>query len=145
MTFDHSIPVLIVDDTDAVRRILVSLVKRIGFTRVDGATDGADALFKMGMKKYGLVISDWQMEPVDGYALLKAIRTDERLVATPFIMITVHTDVEKVVAAKNAGVNAFLSKPFSAKTLRDKIALAWQYQPKQTNSILQVQDPLDWL
>jgi len=145
MALDLSVPVLIVDDTDSVRRILVSLMKRIGFTKIDTAPDGADALFKMGTKKYGLVISDWQMEPMDGYAILKSIRSDEALAATPFIMITVHSDVEKVVAAKNAGVNAFISKPFSARTLRDKIMQAWQYQPRQTKSIPQAEDPLDWL
>lgn len=145
MSVDLSSPILIVDDTASVRRILTSLAKRIGFTKVDVAEDGTDALFKLGSKKYGLVISDWQMEPMDGYALLKAMRSDKALETIPFIMITVHSDVEKVVAAKNAGVNAFISKPFTAKTLRDKIVQAWEYQPRQSGTSLQPLDEIDLL
>lgn len=144
MSVDLSAPILIVDDTVSVRKILISLVKRIGFTKVDVADDGTDALFKLGAKKYGLVISDWQMEPMDGFGLLKAMRSDKALECVPFIMITVHTDVEKVVAAKNAGVNAFIAKPFTAKVLRDKIMQAWEYQPKQSSS-LQPPDAIDLL
>jgi PleD family two-component response regulator len=86
---------------------------------------------------------DWEMEPVDGYALLKTIRSDEALAATPFIMVTLHTDVEKVIAAKNAGVNAFISKPFTAKMLKEKILLAWKYQPRQGKPLSQAEDSLD--
>lgn len=145
MSVDLSAPILIVDDTVSVRRILVSLVKRIGFAKVDVADDGTDALFKLGSKKYGLVISDWQMEPMDGYALLKAMRSDKALETIPFIMITVHSDVEKVVAARNAGVNGFISKPFTAKVLRDKIMQAWEYQPRHSNQSLQPSDAFDLL
>ncbi len=145
MGVDLSSPILIVDDTVSVRRILTSLVKRIGFTKVDVADDGTDALFKLGARKYGLVISDWQMQPMDGYALLKAMRSDKALEEIPFIMITVHSEIEKVVAARNAGVNGFISKPFTAKTLRDKIVQAWEYRPRQSNSALQAPDALDWL
>jgi len=143
MAFDLSAPILIVDDTDTVRRILVTLVKRIGFTKVDVAPNGMDALFKMKTKKYGLVISDWQMEPVDGFALLKTIRSDPELAATPFIMITLYSDVEKVIAARNAGVNAFISKPFTAKMLKEKMMLAWQYQPRQISPLLRDDESLD--
>jgi len=124
MPVDISVPILVVDDTPAVREILVSLLKQIGFRDVDVAPDGSAALAKMRARKYSLVISDWQMEPMDGYALLTAIRSDEELVSTPFIMITVHNEVKRVVWARKAGANGFISKPFAAKVLRSKIEQA---------------------
>jgi two-component system, chemotaxis family, chemotaxis protein CheY len=124
MALDMSMPILVVDDNPTVLGILVSLLRKIGFMMVDVAPDGSAALARMRAKRYGLVISDWQMEPMDGYTFLKEIRSDQTLAATPFIMITLHSEAKKVVSAKNAGVNGYLSKPFTAKALSSKIELA---------------------
>src|SRR5213080_4353203 len=72
-------------------------------------------------KKYGLVISDWNMEPMTGYDLLKEVRADPNLATTPFIMITAESKTENVIAAKKAGVNNYIVKPFNAATLKTKI------------------------
>ncbi|MEQ9520640.1 MAG: response regulator, partial [Parvibaculum sp.] len=88
----------------------------------DDAADGTEALAKMKGKKYGLVISDWNMEPMTGYELLKEVRSDEQLKPTPFIMITAESKTENVIAAKKAGVNNYIVKPFNAATLKTKIS-----------------------
>jgi two-component system chemotaxis response regulator CheY len=75
----------------------------------------------MKTKRYGLVISDWNMEPMTGYDLLKEVRADASLGKTPFIMVTAESKTENVIAAKKAGVNNYIVKPFNAQTLQSKI------------------------
>lgn len=121
MAVDLSMPVLVVDDYKTMIRIIRNLLKQLGFNEVDEAADGTEALEKMRSRKYGLVISDWNMEPMTGYELLKQVRSDERLGRTPFIMITAESKTENVIAAKKAGVNNYIVKPFNAATLKAKI------------------------
>jgi len=121
MAVDLNMPVLIVDDYMTMLRIIRNLLKQIGFSNVDEATDGKAALEKMQQRKYGLVISDWNMEPMTGLELLKEVRADESLRPTPFIMITAESKTENVVAAKQAGVNNYIVKPFNAATLKTKL------------------------
>ena len=121
MAVDLQMPVLIVDDYKTMLRIIRNLLKQIGFDNVDEATDGAAALEKMKQRKYGLVISDWNMEPVAGIELLKQVRADSSLNGTPFIMITAESKTENVIAAKEAGVNNYIVKPFNAATLKSKL------------------------
>lgn len=122
MAVDLSMPVLVVDDYKTMIRIIRNLLKQLGFTNVDDAADGTEALTKMKGKKYGLVISDWNMEPMTGYELLKEVRSDDQLKPTPFIMITAESKTENVIAAKKAGVNNYIVKPFNAATLKTKIS-----------------------
>jgi two-component system chemotaxis response regulator CheY len=121
MAIDLSMPVLVVDDYKTMIRIIRNLLKQLGFSDVDDAADGTEALTKMHQRKYGLVISDWNMEPMTGYELLKEVRTDEGLARTAFIMVTAESKTENVIAAKKAGVNNYIVKPFNAATLKSKI------------------------
>jgi two-component system chemotaxis response regulator CheY len=121
MAIDMSMSVLVVDDYNTMIRIIRNLLKQLGFEDVDDASDGSAALTKMREKKYGLVISDWNMEPMTGYELLKEVRADPGLNKTPFIMVTAESKTENVIAAKKAGVNNYIVKPFNAQTLKTKI------------------------
>jgi two-component system chemotaxis response regulator CheY len=121
MAFDLSMPILVVDDYSTMIRIIRNLLKQIGFENVDEASDGSAALAKMQTKRYGLVISDWNMEPMTGYDLLKEVRASPEFSKTPFIMITAESKTENVIAAKKAGVNNYIVKPFNAATLKTKM------------------------
>ena len=121
MAVDLSMSVLVVDDYNTMIRIIRNLLKQLGFSDVDDANDGAAALAKMRAKRYGLVISDWNMEPMTGYDLLKEVRADPALGKTPFIMVTAESKTENVIAAKKAGVDNYIVKPFNAQTLAHKI------------------------
>src|SRR5258708_25778857 len=121
MAIDMTMPVLVVDDYNTMIRIIRNLLKQLGFEDVDEANGGSAALAKMRQKKYGLVISDWNMEPMTGYELLKEVRGDPGLSKTPFIMVTAESKTENVIAAKKAGVNNYIVKPFNAQTLQSKI------------------------
>src|SRR6185437_4628072 len=114
MAVDLSMSVLVVDDYSTMIRIIRNLLKQLGFENIDDASDGSAALNKMRGKKYGLVISDWNMEPMTGYDLLREVRADPNLATTPFIMITAESKTENVIAAKKAGVNNYIVKPFNA-------------------------------
>jgi two-component system, chemotaxis family, chemotaxis protein CheY len=121
MAVDLGIRVLIVDDYKTMLRIIRNLLKQVGFENVDEACDGSSALQALRANTYGLVISDWNMEPMTGLQLLKEVRADAKLSHLPFIMITAESKTENVIAAKQAGVNNYIVKPFNAETLRDKL------------------------
>ena len=121
MAVDLSMSVLIVDDYNTMIRIIRNLLRQLGFENIDDANDGSEALEKMQQRKYGLVISDWNMEPMTGYDLLQQVRADPNLASTPFIMVTAESKTENVIAAKKAGVSNYIVKPFNAQTLKSKI------------------------
>ncbi len=122
MAVDKNMNVLIVDDYKTMLRIIENLLKQIGFKNVHQATDGSMALKMLHEVPMGLVISDWNMQPMTGLQLLKEVRADDKLKPTPFIMITAESKTENVVAAKEAGVNNYIVKPFNAETLKQKIS-----------------------
>mgnify|MGYP002715655073 CR=1 FL=1 len=113
--------ILVVDDYATMRRIVRNLLTQIGFSDVEEAGDGVSALQKMRETRYGLVISDWNMDPMTGLQLLKEVREDDKLSQTPFIMVTAESKTENVIAAKQAGVSNYIVKPFNAETLKHKI------------------------
>ena len=122
MAVDLNMNILVVDDYKTMVRIIVNLLKQLGFNNIDDAADGQAALAKLKAKPYGLCISDWNMEPMTGYELIQSVRADPGLKALPFIMVTAETKTENVIAAKQAGVNNYIVKPFNAETLKKKMA-----------------------
>ncbi len=121
MAVDKNIPILIVDDYKTMLRIIRNLLNQLNLSNVQEATDGRAALSKLRDGKFELVISDWNMEPMTGLQLLREVRSDEKLKELPFIMITAESKTENVVAAKEAGVNNYIVKPFNAETLKSKL------------------------
>jgi len=121
MAVDMNMNVLIVDDYKTMLRILRNLLKQLNFNNVDEATDGTMAMEVLKQKDFGLVISDWNMEPMTGIQLLRLVRADDKLKHLPFVMITAESKSENVIAAKEAGVSNYIVKPFNAATLRSKL------------------------
>jgi two-component system chemotaxis response regulator CheY len=121
MITDPSVPILVVDDYKTMIRIIRNLLKQIGFENVDEAMSGAEAYEMIKKKNYGLIISDWNMEPMTGYELLQKVRADSSFRETPFIMVTAESKTDNVVAARQAGVSHYIVKPFNAAILKAKI------------------------
>jgi len=115
-------PVLVVDDYATMIRIVSNLLRQLGFSNIDTAMNGESALELMSTRRYGLVLSDWNMEPMTGLDLVKAVRNDQTLNDTPFIMVTAESKLENVVTAKLAGVDSYIVKPFNAETLKRKLS-----------------------
>jgi len=113
--------VLVVNDYPAMRSIVRGLLQEVGIINIAEAGDGGTALGKLRGDGFGLIISDWNMEPMSGLQLLKEVRADQRLAKLPFIMMTGETKADYVVAAKEAGVSSYIVKPFNVATLKQKI------------------------
>ena len=121
MAVDMNMNILIVDDYKTMLRLIKNLLSQLGFNNVEEATSGAIALTKLKEKKFDLIISDWNMDQMTGYDLLKSVRADPDFKNLPFILITAESKTENVVAAKAAGVNNYIVKPFNAETLKTKL------------------------
>ncbi len=121
MAVDKNMHILIVDDYKTMLRIIRNLLRQLGFVNIEEATDGSMALQMLRGGNFGLVISDWNMEPMTGLQLLREVRADPKLKSTPFIMVTAESKSENVIAAKEAGVSNYIVKPFNAETLQAKM------------------------
>ncbi len=121
MTIDPSMPILVVDDYQTMVRIIRNLLKQVGYENVDDAANGEEALRKIRDRRYSLIISDWNMEPMTGFQLLQKVREQGANGDVPFIMVTAESKTDNVIAARRAGVSHYIVKPFNAATLKSKI------------------------
>ena len=121
MAVDMNMNVLVVDDYKTMLRILRNLLRQLNFSNIAEAENGAEALQKLRETSFGLVVSDWNMEPMTGIQLLREVRADPKLKHIPFVMITAESKSENVIAAKEAGVSNYIVKPFNAETLKSKL------------------------
>jgi two-component system chemotaxis response regulator CheY len=122
MAVDKRSPILVVDDYRTMVRIVRNLLHQLGFEHVDDAHDGVSALAKLRAQRFGLVISDWAMEPMSGLELLQAMRADPGLKSLPFIMVTAENRRERIARAEQAGADGYIVKPFNAEALSERIA-----------------------
>ena len=118
---DRFIKILVVDDYKSMVEMLQDLLSELGFDNVEEAANGKEALEKLRAGGFGLVISDWKMEPVNGFELLQEVRSDPELRSLPFLMIAAEARSDRVLAARDAGVNGFMAKPFTRATLEQKM------------------------
>lgn len=118
---DPNINILVVDDFPTMRRIVRTLLKELGFSNVEEAEDGREALAKLREGQFELVVSDWNMPNLDGLEMLKQIRADEALKHLPVLMVTAEAKKENIIAAAKAGASGYVVKPFTAATLEEKL------------------------
>ncbi|SDT96630.1 two-component system, chemotaxis family, response regulator CheY [Geopseudomonas guangdongensis] len=118
---DKNMSILVVDDFPTMRRIVRGLLKELGFTNVEEAEDGQDALNKLRTGTFEFVVSDWNMPNLDGLDMLKQIRADAALQHLPVLMVTAEAKKENIIAAAQAGANGYVVKPFTAATLEEKL------------------------
>ncbi len=114
---------LIVDDNKHMRALVKTILHALGSKNVHDASDGADAFKELKVFPADIIICDWNMSPLDGIDFIKLVRTGKDS-PNPFvtiIMLTGHTEMHRVIEARNAGVNEFLAKPISAKALYARI------------------------
>ncbi len=121
MSVDRNMRILVVDDAQTMRRIIVNLLRQLGFTNMTESDDGTTAWEKLNSEHIDLIISDWNMPKMTGIDLLKKVRESEKYKITPFIMVTAEGKRENVIAAVQAGVSNYIVKPFNAATLKEKM------------------------
>ena len=118
---DLNMNVLIVDDFATMRRILKNIMKQLGFSNIIEAENGKDALKQLKAESVGLVLCDWNMPEMAGIDLLNAVRGDDQLKQTPFVMVTAEAQKENILEAVKAGVSSYIVKPFTAETVEEKL------------------------
>ena len=121
---NKGITILVVDDYALTRDMIRSILKQLGFQNVVAVEDGKKALERMNSETVDLIICDWNMPLLSGIDVLRAMRADEKLKDIPFVMLTAEAYKENVVEAVKSGVTEYVSKPFTAQVLADKIASA---------------------
>jgi two-component system, chemotaxis family, chemotaxis protein CheY len=112
---------LIVDDFSTMRRIVRNLLKEIGYNNAEEAEDGAIALNMLRASKFDFVVSDINMPNMNGFELLKNIKSDDGLKAVPVLMVTAEAKKEDIVAAAQGGAAGYIVKPFTKATLEEKV------------------------
>ena len=121
MPADPNMKILVVDDMVTMRRIVKNILKQLGFSNLDEAENGQEALQKLRSDTYGFVVSDWNMPVMTGIDMLRAIRADEKLKTIPVLMVTAEAQQSNLIEAVQAGVSNYIVKPFTAETLQEKI------------------------
>ncbi len=121
MPADPNMKILVVDDMSTMRRIVKNILKQLGFSNMDEAENGQEALSKLRGDTFGFVVSDWNMPVMPGIEMLRAIRADEKLKHIPVLMVTAEAQKENLIEAIQAGVNNYVVKPFTAETMQEKI------------------------
>ena len=121
MPADPNMKILVVDDMSTMRRIVKNILKQLGFSNMEEAENGAEALQKLRTEPYGFVVSDWNMPVMPGIEMLRAIRADEKLKHIPVLMVTAEAQKENLIEAIQAGVSNYIVKPFTADTMQEKI------------------------
>lgn len=113
--------ILAVDDSPTMRRIIINTLKRAGYTKIVEANDGKDALAKMKVEDFNVVITDWNMPEMDGLTFVTNIRADAKYKNMPILMVTTRSVKDDILEAMKAGVNNYIVKPFTPDTLKEKI------------------------
>ena len=120
--------VLVVDDDPMILEVVRIILAKIGFEDVDVATDGMEALDRLRLRIFDLVVSDWNMVPMNGLELLRSIRANEMFHDIPFVMMTTVDQAYNFRAAGRERVSACLVKPFSPSTLKSTITTIFANQ-----------------
>jgi two-component system chemotaxis response regulator CheY len=117
--------VLVVDDDDMIRNIIIQQLRTIGFQKFIEAANGTEAhkFILDPLQRVDLIICDWEMPKTDGLTFLRAVRASRHRAQTPFIMVTSQQSQErmKISKAKRHEVDAYIVKPFRAEILRAKV------------------------
>jgi two-component system chemotaxis response regulator CheY len=121
MPADPNMKILVVDDMVTMRRIVKNILRQLGFSNIDEAENGQEALQKLRSDTFGCVVSDWNMPVMTGIDMLRAIKADEKLKAIPVLIVTGKAQQSNLVEAVQAGASNYIVKPFTVETMQEKL------------------------
>lgn len=121
MPADPNMKILVVDDMVTMRRIVKNILRQLGFSNIDEAENGQEALQKLRSDTFGCVVSDWNMPVMTGIDMLRAIKADEKLKAIPVLIVTGKAQQSNLVEAVQAGASDYIVKPFTVETMQEKL------------------------
>ncbi len=118
---DSRFRVLVVDNLSSARNIMINQLHEIGYPNTKQAEDGLQALIKLRIEQFDLVIADSEMPVMDGFTLVQEMRADKALASVPILIAFAEAKKENIIAGIQAGANGYIFKPFTAATLNEKI------------------------
>ena len=121
MPADPNMKILVVDDMVTMRRIVKNILRQLGFSNIDEAENGQEALQKLRSDTFGCVVADWNMPVMTGIDMLRAIKADEKLKAIPVLIVTGKAQQSNLVEAVQAGASDYIVKPFTVETMQEKL------------------------
>jgi len=129
LELDLDLKVLVVEDTESMRRIIKSVLKGFGYKDIQEAADGKEGLARLRTGEYGLVIADWNMPEMTGIDMLRAIRQDSALSELPVVIVTARGDEKHIQEALDAGGSGYIVKPFTQEALADRLRKIFKSAP----------------
>ncbi len=127
---DKDIRILVAEDSVGTRMLVKKILRNIGFMDVELVEDGVEALEKMEDEEFDLIISDWIMPKMNGLELVAAIRANERWRQLPILLVTADEEPENIMSAMRAGATNYMTKPYDAQVLNEKIQRIFEFQAK---------------
>lgn len=115
---DTGAKILVVDHFPAMRWVMVSFLRELGFETIEQADDGQAALGRLKQGGFDLMITDWNMPGMDGLSLLKTVREDRGLASLPVVMVANETRRARILEAVELGVDGYIVRPFTAQKLK---------------------------
>lgn len=129
--------ILVVEDTASMRKIVIAMLQKIGYKEFLEAGNGAEALEHLHMRHVDAILTDWNMPEMDGSQLIQQIRATPAFAFLPVVVFTSSKDKPTQEAAKIAGADNFLIKPFSIPQLKRGLAVAMARRAQeQVNKII---------
>ncbi|MCP4298057.1 MAG: response regulator [Proteobacteria bacterium] len=133
MEVDKEIVVLVADDSIGIRMIAKKIFKKLGYTNVVVVDDGSTAMDYLNENSVDLVVADWNMPELSGIDLAKKMRLDDSLKNIPFLLVTAEEDQDAIMEALRAGVNNYMTKPYDAKVLQEKIEKMFSFKERKSS------------
>jgi two-component system chemotaxis response regulator CheY len=118
-TKEYPMKIFLIDDSRTMRNIQKGILGQLGYTDVQEACDGMEALLRLETFQPDLLLVDWNMPNMDGVTFVKQFRG--KGYKTPVIMVTTEAEKARVVQAIKAGVNNYVVKPFTPESLAERI------------------------
>ncbi len=134
--FDLNTRILVVDDAQISRKIIIEACQKLGFTKFIEASDGRAAWQALTAdSSIGLIMADWMMPILSGIELLKKVRSDNQYKNLPFIMLTIESEQKSMMDAIMAGVTGYIIKPFTVDILREKLETLFLSQESSSEPV----------
>jgi two-component system chemotaxis response regulator CheY len=124
--FNQNAKILVVDDMQTMRKIVIKVLKELGYSEISEAHDGKEAWGKVQSGGFDLIISDWNMPNGTGLDFLKRVRADDKHSKTPFILVTAEAEQHQMAEAIKCGVDQYVVKPFSKDALKLKLEATYR-------------------
>lgn len=131
MAVSKDIKILVVDDSVGIRLAAKKIFKSLGYSNITAVDDGTTALAELKKQPFDLVVADWNMPQMSGVDLLKNMKEDTSLAEIPFLLVTGEENQDSLMEAIRSGISNFMTKPYDAKVLAEKIDRIFAFKEEQ--------------